>query len=94
MYLAEAQVKSLVLTLRMKDKAQKRPYKVPGGNVLAFILAIICEVIILAGIVFFIWVPGEPVDWAYAVPILIGIVVTIVLGEITLLLQSKKKQEA
>jgi amino acid transporter len=82
------------LSLRMKDKGQKRPYRVPGGNVLAFILAIICEIIILAGIVFFIWVPGEPVDWAYAVPILIGIVVTLVLGEILLLLQSRKKHEA
>jgi amino acid transporter len=82
------------LTLRVKDKTQNRPYKVPGGNVLAFIMAIICEIIILAGIILFIWVPGEPVDWAYAVPILIGIIVILVLGEILLLLQSRKKREA
>jgi amino acid transporter len=82
------------LTLRVKDKTQNRPYKVPGGNVLAFIMAIICEIIILAGIVLFIWVPGEPVDWVYAVPILIGIIVILVLGEILLLLQSRKKREA
>ena len=82
------------VTLRLKDKAQKRPYKVPGGNVLAFIFAIICEVIILAGIVFFIWVPGEPVDWTYALPILTGIVVTLVFGEILLLLQRRKKEKA
>jgi len=82
------------LTLRLKDKDHARPYKVPGGNVLAFILAIICEIIILGGIVFFVWVPGEPVDWGYAGPILIGIVVTLIVGEILLLLQNKKKREA
>jgi amino acid transporter len=82
------------LILRIKDHARERPYKVPGGKVLAFILAIICEIIILAGIVFFIWVPGEPIDWSYATPILIGIIVTIVVGEILLLLQSRKKRGA
>jgi len=79
------------LVLRYKDKDVKRPYKVPGGNVLAFVLAIICEIIIVAGIVLFIWVPGEPVDWAYAGPILIGIAVTVILGEALLLFQRKNK---
>jgi amino acid transporter len=79
------------LALRWKDKATERPYKVPGGNVLAVVLAVICEIIILAGIVFFIWVPGEPVDWAYAGPVLIGIVVTLVIGEVLLLLRKKNK---
>jgi amino acid transporter len=82
------------VTMRLKDKDQKRPYKVPGGNGLAFTFAVICEIIILAGIIFFIWVPGEPVDWTYALPILTGIVVTLVLGEILLLLQSRKKSKA
>jgi glutamate:GABA antiporter len=78
------------LALRRKDGATLRPYKVPGGNVLAVVLAVICEVIILAGIVFFIWVPGEPVDWAYAGPILIGIVITLAFGEILLVTRRKK----
>jgi amino acid transporter len=78
------------LALRIKDKAQERAYKVPGGTVLAFILAIICEIIIIAGIIFFIYVPGEPIDWAYAGPVLIGIVVTLIIGEILLLVQGKK----
>jgi amino acid transporter len=82
------------LSLRLKDKETKRPYKVPGGNVLAFILAIICEIIIVAGIVLFVWVPGEAVDWSYAGPILIGIVVTIVVGEALLLFHRKNKEAA
>jgi amino acid transporter len=81
------------LTLRMKDVSRERAYKMPGGNVLAFILAIICEVIILAGIVFFIWVPGEPVDWSYARPVLVGILVTLFIGELLLFLQGRKKRE-
>jgi len=81
------------LALRMKDGSREKAYKMPGGNVLAFILAFICEIIIFAGIVFFIWVPGEPVDLAYAVPVLVGIVVTLVLGELLLFLQGRKKRE-
>lgn len=78
------------LALRVKDKAHERAYKVPGGTVFAFILAIICEIIIIAGIIFFIYVPGEPIDWSYAGPVLIGIVVTLIIGEILLFVQSRK----
>jgi amino acid transporter len=80
------------VALRLKDKATGRPYKVPGGNVLPFILAIICEVVIIAGIVLFVWTPGTPVDWAYAGPILIGVVATIVIGEVLLLFHRKNNE--
>ncbi|NJD58574.1 MAG: APC family permease [Anaerolineae bacterium] len=82
------------LALRVKDKAQERAYKVPGGTVVGFILAIICEIIIIGGILFFIYVPGEPIDWAYAGPVLIGIVVTLIIGEILLLVQGRKNKVA
>jgi glutamate:GABA antiporter len=80
------------VALRFKEQSTNRPYKVPGGNVLAIILAVICEIIIIAGIVLFVWVPGEAVDWTYAGPILIGIVVTIVVGEALLLFHRKNKE--
>lgn len=70
--------------LRRVDAQIRRPYQVPGGDIAARLLAIICELFILQAIVFFIWVPGEPVDWAYAVPILIGVLVTIIVGEVLL----------
>ena len=72
------------LKLRSLDAEIKRPYKVPGSKWLAVMMVIICELFILQAILFFIWVPGEPVDWAYAIPILIGVVVTILVGEFLL----------
>ncbi len=74
------------LKLRHSDPATPRPYRLPGGNVLAWIAAILCEIFIIQAIVFFVWVPGEPIDWAYAGPVLIGVLITIVIGEGLLLL--------
>jgi amino acid transporter len=79
------------LKLRNVDKDMKRPYKVPGGNITAWVMAVICVIFILQAIVFFIWVPGEPIDWAYAGPILIGVVITLVIGEILLLISRRNK---
>jgi amino acid transporter len=72
------------LKLRKIDPNIIRPYKVPGGNGLAAVLAVLCELFILQAIVFFVWVPGQPFDWNYARPVLIGVILTLVLGEILL----------
>ncbi len=72
------------LKLRRTDASIKRPFQVPGGLAVATIIAIVCEIFILQAILFFIWVPGQPVDWAYATPVLAGVAVTIVLGEVLL----------
>jgi amino acid transporter len=77
------------LKLRSVDSTKKRPFQVPGGMTVATVIAIVCEIFIIQAIVFFIWIPGEPIDWAYAGPVLIGVFVTIVLGEV-LLWGSKK----
>jgi amino acid transporter len=78
------------LKLRRTDAAVERPYKVPGGKVLAWIFAVICEVFIIQAIVFFIYIPGEPIDWAFAAPVLIGVVLTLVVGEILMAVSKKK----
>lgn len=72
------------LKLRRTDAGIKRPFQVPGGLGLATVIAIVCEIFILQAILFFIWVPGQPVDWAYATPVLAGVIVTIILGEVLL----------
>jgi len=77
------------LKLRQTDVNAKRPFQIPGGMPLAATIAVICEIFIIQAILFFIWVPGQPIDWAYAVPVLVGVLVTIVAGEI-LLWWSKK----
>lgn len=77
------------LKLRFVDKDLPRPYKVPGGNVFATILVVLCELFILQAVVFFVWVPGQPIDWSFALPVLVGLVLTLVVGEI--LIGFKKK---
>jgi len=72
------------LKLRQTDVNAKRPFQIPGGMPLAATIAVICEIFIIQAILFFIWVPGQPIDWAYAVPVLVGVLVTIVAGEILL----------
>ncbi len=53
----------------------------PGGNTVATIVTVICMLFIIQAIVFFVWVPGSPIDWAYAGPVLIGVVLTLIVGE-------------
>lgn len=78
------------LKLRKIDPDAYRPYKVPGGKLFTTILAVVCEIFILQAVVFFVYVPGEPMDWAYAAPVLIGVVLTVIIGEV-LIAKSKKK---
>ncbi len=80
------------LKLRKVDPDVERPYKVPGGNTVATILAVVCELFILQAVVFFVYIPGEPMDWSFAAPVLIGVVLTLIIGEI-LISKSKKKAE-
>lgn len=74
------------LKLRSSDPDTPRPYRLPGGKAVAWLAAVLCELFILQAIIFFIWVPGEPLDWAYAGPVLIGVLITVIVGEGLLLL--------
>ena len=78
------------LKLRKIDPDVKRPYKVPGGKAFITIMSVICEIFILQAVVFFVYVPGEPMDWAYAAPVLIGVVLTVIVGEILIAVSKKK----
>jgi amino acid transporter len=70
------------LKLRQVDPDTPRPFRFPGSNLFARIAAIVCEAFILLGIVLFFWTPGEPFDWSFALPVLIGLLVAILLGEL------------
>jgi amino acid transporter len=78
------------LKLRKIDPNIERPYKVPGGNTFAAILAVICEIFILQAVVFFVYIPGEPMDWSFAAPVLIGVVLTLIVGEVLIAVSKKK----
>lgn len=78
------------LKLRKVDADIERPYKVPGSKGFITLLAVICELFIIQAIVFFVYIPGEPIDWAFAAPVLIGVVITLIVGEL-LIAGARKK---
>ncbi len=78
------------LKLRKSDADVHRPYRMPGNHLFATIVAVICELFIVQAIVFFLWVPGEPLS-PDTVPVLIGTLITIAVGEVILLNCGKKK---
>lgn len=69
------------LKLRTSDSNASRPYKVPGGKVTVTILTILCELFILQAVLFFVWVPGQPIDWTFAIPVIAGVLLTLIVGE-------------
>ena len=79
------------LKLRHDDPEAVRPYRVPGGKPVAILLAVICELFIIQAVVLFVWVPGQPMDWAFAAPVLIGVLITLLVGEILIEVSKKKK---
>ncbi|GAP21274.1 APC family permease [Leptolinea tardivitalis] len=78
------------LKLRKKDASITRPYKMPGGDSLAAVLCVICELFVIQAIVFFLWVPGQELS-PDTIPVLIGLFLTILVGEIILIACGKKK---
>ena len=79
------------LKLRKIDASAERPYNVPGCTVVATFFAVVCELFIVQAIVFFVYVPGQPIDWSFAGPVLIGVALTIIVGEVLMYFASKKK---
>ncbi|MDR3499157.1 MAG: APC family permease [Parvibaculum sp.] len=74
--------------LRLADGDRPRPYRVPGGNGVATLLVAICSLFILQAIVFFIYHPND-FKWSYALPIIIGVAITVAIGEVLVRLGKK-----
>ncbi|MEO1768737.1 APC family permease [Candidatus Enterococcus ferrettii] len=74
------------MKLKKIDAHADRPFTAPVGPV----LAVICEVVLIIGMVLFVWVPGQPFDTAYSLPIIIGLIVTVLIGEYIVNRQIKK----
>ncbi len=80
------------LKLRKVDAGAQRPYRVPGGSLLAAVIAVICEIFILQAILFFVWVPGQEIDWVYTSQIVLGVLITLVVGEVLLKVAEREKK--
>ena len=78
--------------LRRMDPATPRPYRMSGPMAWLVILAAVCVLFILQAIVFFVWVPGEPMDWAAAGPIIAGVAATLLVGEVLIGRQARAQK--
>ncbi|WGL15321.1 APC family permease [Microbulbifer bruguierae] len=74
------------LKMRRVDGARARPFRVPGGDGFARALTYFCVAILAGSIFLFIYTPGEGVQW----PVLIGSIVTLLLGELAILWAEKQ----
>ena len=75
--------------LRKIDPERIRPYRVPGGNAFGLVLALVCTLFIVQAIVLFVWVPGEPLNMTETSVIGVGVLLTVIIGEV-LIRQARK----
>ncbi|MFA6379343.1 MAG: APC family permease [Candidatus Omnitrophota bacterium] len=78
------------IALRRKDKDVERPYRVPGPEGFAIFLAVMVEMFILMAMVVLFLQPGKDFVRA-ALPLIIGVVVTLGLGEVFIVRSRSRK---
>ena len=79
------------IILRLKDKGVPRPYRIPGPDWFAISLAVMAELFVLATVLILIIQPGH--DFLRSsLPVIIGVVVTVIAGEILVSRSIKKLQ--
>ncbi|MGF1874498.1 APC family permease [Photobacterium frigidiphilum] len=84
------------LKLRISDSQCERPFRVPGGMGVQWLLSIVCFLTIAQAVVLFIFpdLISFTVNWTYSAPVLIGVLLTIAIGEYLLKLAIAKKKQA
>lgn len=73
------------IRLKKIDPNVERPFKAPLGK----FCAVLCEIILAAGVILFIWAPGMSFVQD-SLPILIGVIVTLVVGEVIIQVQRRR----
>ena len=63
--------------MRRRDPDRPRPFRVPGGPLAANLLSVVCAVILTIAIFFFVYAPGDGIQW----PVLVGAAAVLLLGE-------------
>lgn len=77
------------IVLRHKDKDILRPFRVPGPRGFATFLAVLAEIFVLAAVLILILQPGH--DFVrIALPVILGVVLTVVAGEVLIARSSRK----
>jgi amino acid transporter len=70
------------VALRRADPGRARPYRVPGGELTAIVLAMICGIFVLQAIALFFWSPDSDREPLQTLAIGIGVIATIIVGEL------------
>jgi amino acid transporter len=65
---------------RVIDADRPRPYKAPGGNGIALLMTVVCSALLGMSIILFMYIPGKGWD----LPVVIGSVASILLGEVAI----------
>ena len=80
------------LKLRREDAGRERPFKVPGGPVLIKVMAIVPMVLIVVSIIFTaVPLAFDSETLAATLPITIGAIICIIIGELFIAAREKKK---
>ena len=79
------------LKLRSKDKNIERPYKVPGGKFVTFLMAIVPFIFLVAGIVFTIFGDFSEGYLKDNIPLLVGVGLSLLIQEILVFRIRKEK---
>ena len=73
-----------------------RPFKVPGNLTTQWIISVVCFLVIAQAVVLFIFpqIFSGVVDWAYTGPVLVGVILTVGVGEyiLNLAIANKAKE--
>ena len=73
---------------RRHDPDRPRPFRVPGGTVVANLITVVCISLLLMTALLFMYVPGTGFDW----PVVIGAVVSILFGEAMIVLAEHQRR--
>lgn len=77
------------IRLRETDAMHHRPFKIPGGLLVARALAYLCFAILALSIVLFVYTPGEGIQW----PVLLGASTMMAIGEVAIRVAERQQNE-
>ncbi len=77
------------MNARLRDAERPRPYRVPGGNAVAWAMTAVCILLLVVSIVLLMYVPGTGIDW----PVVIGAGVSILGGEAAIFWSEHQKRQ-
>jgi glutamate:GABA antiporter len=78
------------IRMRLTDPDHERPYRIPGGLIVARTLAWTCFAVLAFSIVLFIYVPGQGIDWT----VLTGVLTTLIIGEVVIRFAENHRPES